>query len=177
MGSGRGRLSPSREARFSVISTSKVWTRAIASIKRRKWTKSVSSRRGTGRCRHSFTPFHVSLDVAQGASTGSDALASARRSNHSACASDVGSGDPNLKQEDQVAATAKASRANAVVSRALYLVPKGYPALPPAPAEQPSKLETTPSECDALISVWWDQPPCETAQQQVSREAVRSSAP
>ena len=58
-----------------------------------------------------------------------------------------------------MAAAAKPGRANAVVSRALYLVPKGHPALTPLPAEQPSELEITSAQCDVTISVWWDEPP------------------
>ncbi|HEY6923060.1 MAG TPA: hypothetical protein VI653_06305 [Steroidobacteraceae bacterium] len=64
-----------------------------------------------------------------------------------------------MEQKDQVAATARSSRANALVSRTLYLVSKAHPALTAAPAEQTSELAAAAFGWDAPISVWWDHPP------------------
>ena len=67
--------------------------------------------------------------------------------------------DVNAETQDHSAGV------NKVLSRTLYAVPMGHLASTGAVCEQDSEIETDGVKLDALISVWWDQPPfCEDAQ-------------
>jgi hypothetical protein len=66
-----------------------------------------------------------------------------------------------VEHEEQVGTTGTSSRVNKVVGRALYPVQTPRLTPPAAAGEKASEPETDPFGWDALISVWWDSPPCQ----------------
>jgi hypothetical protein len=69
-----------------------------------------------------------------------------------------------LKDDATVGTQKDSGHVNKVISRALYAVPM-RDTMPVAAASEPhSETETNGVGLDVLISVWWDQPPCEDPQ-------------
>lgn len=67
-----------------------------------------------------------------------------------------------MEHEDQVGTTRRSGRPNRVVRGLLYAV-TARPLTPAmAASQQAPQIETNPAEWDALISIWWDQPPYES---------------
>jgi len=64
-----------------------------------------------------------------------------------------------MANDEEVRASGNSSRGNAVVARTLYPVPTRHLTVVPTVSEDTSWIESIPAGCDALISVWWDQPP------------------
>jgi hypothetical protein len=66
------------------------------------------------------------------------------------------------EKDVRAAAAVTSGRGNAVVGRTLYPVVTRRLTPPAAASTQDAAwIEANPEEWDALISVWWDKPPCE----------------
>ena len=65
----------------------------------------------------------------------------------------------NLKHDVNAETQERSGRVNKVLSRTLYAVPTLQLAPAVAVTAQDSQIETNGAEMEALISVWWDQPP------------------
>lgn len=78
-------------------------------------------------------------------------------------ASDIGVWRLNLKH-DVKGTQGESGRVNKVVGRTLYAVPVRHLVPVPTVSEQTSQTETNGVGMEALISVWWDQPPYGTPQ-------------
>jgi hypothetical protein len=66
-----------------------------------------------------------------------------------------------LEHDVRVGTQDDSSRINKVMSRTQYVVPVGDLTPIGTAGEQDSDTETHGVWFDALISVWWDQPPCD----------------
>ena len=64
-----------------------------------------------------------------------------------------------MKHDVNAGTEAHSAGVNKMLSRTLYVVPKGYLAPIGAVSEQDSEFETAGMRWDAPISVWWEQPP------------------
>jgi len=70
-----------------------------------------------------------------------------------------------LKHDVNAETQERSGRVNKVLSRTLYAVPTRQLAPTVTVTAQDSEIETSGAGSDALISVWWDQPPyCADAQ-------------
>jgi hypothetical protein len=66
-----------------------------------------------------------------------------------------------LEHDVKVGTQADSSRVNKVMSRTRYIVPVRDLTPVGIASEQDLETATTGVGLDALISVWWDQPPCD----------------
>ena len=70
-----------------------------------------------------------------------------------------------MKHDVNAGTQERSGRVNKVLSRILYAVPTRQLTPTTAVSAQDSEIETNGVGSDALISVWWDQPPfCGEAQ-------------
>jgi hypothetical protein len=71
----------------------------------------------------------------------------------------------NLKHDANAGTQKRSGRVNKVLSRILYAVPTRPPTSLTAAGASGSEIESNGMGSEALISVWWDQPPfCGDAQ-------------